>query len=141
MYKRQDEDGSKPKSEEASDKADQPADKAEAKAEEKPSGKQSRRNHKDRRDAERAEGPSSKADARRERRERQKENRKQRNNRFAPTEPSLTREELTAMKVAELREKARSLELDPTGVKKADLVEMIYAAAARACLLYTSRCV
>lgn len=127
-----DEDGSKPKSEEASDKADQPADKAEAKAEEKPSGKQSRRNHKDRRDAERAEGPSSKADARRERRERQKENRKQRNNRFAPTEPSLTREELTAMKVAELREKARSLELDPTGVKKADLVEMIYAAAARA---------
>lgn len=127
-----DEDGSKPKSEEASDKADQPADKAETKAEEKPSGKQSRRNHKDRRDAERAEGPSSKADARRERRERQKENRKQRNNRFAPTEPSLTREELTAMKVAELREKARSLELDPTGVKKADLVEMIYAAAARA---------
>ena len=127
-----DEDGSKHKSEEASDKADQPADKAEVKAEEKPSGKQSRRNHKDRRDAERAEGPSSKADARRERRERQKENRKQRNNRFAPTEPSLTREELTAMKVAELREKARSLELDPTGVKKADLVEMIYAAAARA---------
>lgn len=127
-----DEDGSKPKSEEASDKADQPADKAEVKAEEKPSGKQSRRNHKDRRDAERAEGSSSKADARRERRERQKENRKQRNNRFAPTEPSLTREELTAMKVAELREKARSLELDPTGVKKADLVEMIYAAAARA---------
>lgn len=127
-----DEDGSKPKSEEASDKADQPADKAEVKAEEKPSGKQSRRNHKDRRDAERAEGPSSKTDARRERRERQKENRKQRNNRFAPTEPSLTREELTAMKVAELREKARSLELDPTGVKKADLVEMIYAAAARA---------
>ncbi|EEP44554.1 transcription termination factor Rho [Collinsella intestinalis DSM 13280] len=127
-----DEDGSKPKSEEASEKADQPADKAEAKAEEKLSGKQSRRNHKDRRDAERAEGPSSKADARRERRERQKENRKQRNNRFAPTEPSLTREELTAMKVAELREKARSLELDPTGVKKADLVEMIYAAAARA---------
>ena len=131
-----DEDGSKPKSEEASDKADQPADKAETKAEtkveEKPSGKQSRRNHKDRRDAERAEGPSSKADARRERRERQKENRKQRNNRFAPTEPSLTREELTAMKVAELREKARSLELDPTGAKKADLVEMIYAAAARA---------
>lgn len=127
-----DEDGSKPKSEEAPDTADQPADKAEAKAEEKPSGKQSRRNHKDRRDSERAEGPSSKADARRERRERQKENRKQRNNRFAPTEPSLTREELTAMKVAGLREKARSLELDPTGVKKADLVEMIYAAAARA---------
>ena len=116
-------------------KADRPADKTEAKPEEKSSAKQARRNHKERRDSERperGEGASSKADTRRERRERQKENRKQRNNRFAPTEPSLTREELTAMKVAELREKARTLELDPTGVKKADLVEMIYAAAARA---------
>lgn len=119
----------------ASDGDDRPVDKADAKSEEKPSGKQARRNHKERRDGERTERgetPSSKAEARRERRERQQNNRKQRNNRFAPTEPSLTREELTAMKVAELREKARSLELDPTGAKKADLVEMIYAAAARA---------
>ncbi len=119
----------------ASGKAEQPVDKAEGKSEEKTSGKQTRRNHKERRDGERAErgeASSPKTDARRERRERQQNNRKQRNNRFAPTEPSLTREELTAMKVAELREKARSLELDPTGVKKADLVEMIYAAAARA---------
>ncbi len=139
-----DEDGAKPREEGpsrgktadgASGKAEQPVDKAEGKSEEKTSGKQTRRNHKERRDGERAErgeASSPKADARRERRERQQNNRKQRNNRFAPTEPSLTREELTAMKVAELREKARSLELDPTGVKKADLVEMIYAAAARA---------
>ena len=118
-----------------SNAAEKPDAKNAAKVDDKPAGKQARRNHKDRREGdrpERGDAPSSKAAERRERRERQKENRKQRNNRFAPTEPSLTREELTAMKVAELREKARSLDLDPTGVKKADLVEMIYAAAARA---------
>ncbi len=101
-------------------------------------GKQARRSHQARRDGERADRaergdkPSSKADARRERRERQKENRKQRNNRFAPAEPTLTREELSAMKVAELREKARELELDPTGIKKPELIEVVYAAAAKA---------
>ena len=100
--------------------------------------KQARRSHQARRDgergdrAERGDKPSSKADARRERRERQKENRKQRNNRFAPAEPTLTREELSAMKVAELREKARELELDPTGIKKPELIEVVYAAAAKA---------
>ena len=104
----------------------------------KSGGKQARRSHQARRDgergdrAERGDKPSSKADARRERRERQKENRKQRNNRFAPAEPTLTREELSAMKVAELREKARELELDPTGIKKPELIEVVYAAAAKA---------
>ena len=104
----------------------------------KSGGKQARRSHQARRDGDRAERadrgdkPSSKADARRERRERQKENRKQRNNRFAPAEPTLTREELSAMKVAELREKARELELDPTGIKKPELIEVVYAAAAKA---------
>ena len=104
----------------------------------KSGGKQARRSHQARRDgergdrAERGDKPSSKADARRERRERQKENRKQRNNRFAPAEPTLTRGELSAMKVAELREKARELELDPTGIKKPELIEVVYAAAAKA---------
>ena len=68
----------------------------------------------------------------RERRERQQAKRKERNNRFAPTEPSLTREELAAMKVAELREKAKELEIDIAGKKKAELVEEVYTAAARA---------
>lgn len=68
----------------------------------------------------------------RERRERQQAKRKERNGRFAPVEPSLTREELEAMKVAELRDKARELDLDPAGKKKAELVEEVYAAAARA---------
>ena len=68
----------------------------------------------------------------RERRERQQAKRKERNNRYLPTEPTLTREELEGMKVAELREKGKELELDVTGKKKAELVEEIYAAAARA---------
>ena len=64
---------------------------------------------------------------------RQQRNGKQRNNRYGvPTEPSLSREDLAAMKVAELREKARELEIDPTGKKKPELVEEVYNANARA---------
>ena len=71
------------------------------------------------------------SDQRNDRRNRQ-QNRKARNNRNAPVEPSLSREDLAAMKVAELREKARELDLDITGKKKAELVEEVYAANARA---------
>ena len=90
------------------------------------------------------EGHASKRRQHQNRRERQERNdrrsgkqsnRKQRgnNSRYnAPTEPSLSREELSAMKVAELREKGRELELDVSGKKKAELVEEIYTAAARA---------
>ena len=69
-----------------------------------------------------------------DRRNGRQQNRKQRgNNRYAaPLEPSLSREDLTAMKVAELREKGKELDLDVTGKKKAELVEEIYTAAARA---------
>ncbi|MBQ6411134.1 MAG: transcription termination factor Rho, partial [Atopobiaceae bacterium] len=49
-----------------------------------------------------------------------------------PAEPTLTREELVEMKVTELRSKAAELEIDGTGMKKAELVEAIYEAAARA---------
>ena len=52
--------------------------------------------------------------------------------RIAKHEPSLSREDLAAMKVAELREKARELDLDITGKKKAELVEEVYVANARA---------
>ena len=114
------------------------SDEAKGKDDARTDGKQTRRTHQNRRDAEHGERddkgpktPSNNAE-RRERRERQQNNRKQRNNRFAPVEPSLKREELAAMKVAELREKARELELDPTGIKKPELIEAVYAAAARA---------
>ena len=71
-----------------------------------------------------------------DRRGSRQQNNNQRNKRnagrFAPAEPSLTRDELTEMKVAELRQKAKELEIDITGKKKAELVEEVYAAAARA---------
>lgn len=63
--------------------------------------------------------------------------RKERNNRRnkrqeAPSEPTLSREELSGWKVAQLREKAAELDKDPTGVRKHELVELVYEAAARA---------
>ena len=61
-------------------------------------------------------------------------NRRDRNKRgrFAQTEPTLSREDCAAMKVAELRAKAAELEIEYVGLKKAELVEAVYAAAARA---------
>ena len=47
-------------------------------------------------------------------------------------EPSLSREYLTDLKVTELREKARELNVEFKGVKKADLIELVYNAAAEA---------
>lgn len=68
-----------------------------------------------------------------DRRSRQRD-RKQRNKErnAAPTVPTLSREELAAMKVAELREKAKEFEIETTGKKKAELVEEIYTTAAKA---------
>ena len=80
--------------------------------------------------AEQKQGAGDRAD---KRANRQQNNRKNRNNRFnAPSEPSLSREELAGYKVAELREKAKELEIDYAGMKKAELVEEVYTAAARA---------
>ncbi len=73
-------------------------------------------------------------DGKGDRRGQRQQNQNQRNkrNRNAPVEPSLTRDELASMKVAELRTKAKELEIDVAGKKKAELVEEVYAAAARA---------
>ena len=80
-----------------------------------------------------AAGAGDRRDNAGDRRDKRQRDRKQRNNRYnVPTEPTLSREDLAAMKVAELREKARELELDPTGKKKPELVEEVYLAAARA---------
>ena len=48
------------------------------------------------------------------------------------TQPSLTRDELQAMKVADLRAKAAELDVEYVGVHKSDLVESVYRAAAAA---------
>ena len=47
-------------------------------------------------------------------------------------EPSVTREGLVELKVADLRAKAAELELDVTGLKKAELVEAVYNATVKA---------
>ncbi|MBQ9002713.1 MAG: transcription termination factor Rho [Eggerthellaceae bacterium] len=65
----------------------------------------------------------------RNQRNNQRHNRRQRN---APVEPSVTREELQALKVAELRERAGLLDVDWAGLKKAELVEAVYDASVKA---------
>ncbi|WP_291289565.1 transcription termination factor Rho [Enorma sp.] len=113
------------------------ADEASAKGEGAPARKQEqaggRRAHTQRREHVNganagANGNGGNANDRRNR----QQNRKNRNNRFAPTEPTLSRDDLSAMKVAELREKARDFDIDTAGKKKAELVEEVYLAAARA---------
>lgn len=47
-------------------------------------------------------------------------------------EPSVTREGLAELKVADLRAKAAELELDVTGLKKAELLEAVYNATVKA---------
>ena len=46
--------------------------------------------------------------------------------------PSVNKEELAELKVADLRAKAAELELDVTGLKKAELVEAVYEASMKA---------
>lgn len=87
-----------------------------------------RRQHK--RNDERNERKDERNNDRRNRQRDRKQRNKERN--AAPTEPTLSREELAAMKVAELREKAKEFEIETTGKKKAELVEEIYTAAAKA---------
>ena len=87
-----------------------------------------RRQHK--RNDERNERKDDRNTDRRNRQRDRKQRNKERN--AAPTEPTLSREELAAMKVAELREKAKEFEIETTGKKKAGLVEEIYITAAKA---------
>lgn len=87
-----------------------------------------RRQHK--RNDERSERKDDRNNDRRNRQRDRKQRNKERN--AAPTEPTLSREELAAMKVAELREKAKEFEIETTGKKKAELVEEIYTTAAKA---------
>lgn len=104
--------------------ADAAATDAAAPAEAEDGTRSYRRQHK--RNEERNERNNDRRNRQRDRKQRNKE----RN--AAPTEPTLSREELAAMKVAELREKAKEFEIETTGKKKAELVEEIYTTAAKA---------
>ena len=63
---------------------------------------------------------------------RNKNNRHNRRQRNREIEPSVSREELEGLKVADLRAKAAELEIDATGMKKAELVDAVFAASVRA---------
>lgn len=104
--------------------ADAAATDGAAPAEAEDGARPNRRQHK--RNDERNERKDDRRNRQRDRKQRNKE----RN--AAPTEPTLSREELAAMKVAELREKAKEFEIETTGKKKAELVEEIYVTAAKA---------
>ena len=108
--------------------ADAPTTPAVESAEAEESSRPNRRQHK--RNDERSERKDDRNNDRRSRQRDRKQRNKERN--AAPTEPTLSREELAAMKVAELREKAKEFEIETTGKKKAELVEEIYTTAAKA---------
>ena len=105
-----------------------PAVQGTASAEAEENTRPNRRQHK--RNDERNERKDDRNNDRRNRQRDRKQRNKERN--AAPTEPTLSREELAAMKVAELREKAKEFEIETTGKKKAELVEEIYTTAAKA---------
>ena len=91
-------------------------------------GRQNRRQHKRDRNEDRGDHKDDRGD----RRQRQRDRKQRNKDRFnTPTEPTLSREELAAMKVAELREKAKEFEIETTGKKKAELVEEIYTTVAK----------
>ena len=108
--------------------ADAAATDGAAPAETDDNARPNRRQHK--RNEERNERKDERNNDRRNRQRDRKQRNKERN--AAPTEPTLSREELAAMKVAELREKAKEFEIETTGKKKAELVEEIYVTAAKA---------
>lgn len=112
----------------ASANADAAATDGAAPAEAEDGARPNRRQHK--RNDERNDRKDDRNNDRRSRQRDRKQRNKERN--AAPTEPTLSREELAAMKVAELREKAKEFEIETTGKKKAELVEEIYVTAAKA---------
>ena len=115
-------------SDDAAANADASATDGAAPVEAEESSRPNRRQHK--RNDERNERKDDRNNDRRNRQRDRKQRNKERN--AAPTEPTLSREELAAMKVAELREKAKEFEIETTGKKKAELVEEIYTTAAKA---------
>lgn len=115
-------------SDDASANEDASATDGTAPAEAEDGARPNRRQHK--RNDDRSDRKDERNNDRRNRQRDRKQRNKERN--AAPTEPTLSREELAAMKVAELREKAKEFEIETTGKKKAELVEEIYTTAAKA---------
>lgn len=62
----------------------------------------------------------------------QRRNRRQHNSSTREVVPSVSKEELAKLKVADLKAKAAELELDVTGLKKAELVDAVFDASVKA---------
>ena len=124
--------GEKP---EKSDKPEKPAKADREDRSEKPErkDKSERKEKGDRDKGDRKDGDRGERNGRFDRNERRNRNRnRNRRGQDGPSAPSLSREELAEMKVAELRSKAAELGVEYVGVRKPDLIEAIYAAAAKA---------
>ena len=124
--------GEKP---EKSDKPEKPAKADREDRTEKPErkDKSERKEKGDRDKGDRKDGDRGERNGRFDRNERRNRNRnRSRRGQDGPSAPSLSREELAEMKVAELRSKAAELGVEYVGVRKPDLIEAIYAAAAKA---------
>ena len=87
------------------------------------------RNGKDRRQQNKQNDRGSRDDRSNHNDRNNRNNRRQRNR---EVEPSVTREELAELKVADLRARAKELEIDVTGLKKAELVDVVYEATVKA---------
>ena len=75
---------------------------------------------------------SNQNDARTRRREKFEQRKKNKRDRNKPVQPKTSREELAALKVAELRAKADELGVEHKGVLKAALIDLVYEAAIKA---------
>lgn len=101
-------------------------------------GRRRRRNNRDGAQAQQGQAAGQKAPAQNQAQsqngqgKRNQKNRRNRRGQEAASEPTLSREDLEAMKVADLRSKAAELGVEYAGLRKKDLVEGIYQAAALA---------
>ena len=102
--------------------ADKPAEKPVENQADKPAAKSEGKQGEKAQQGEQRQG----RDRRRQRRDKHQRNNDNRN-RNQVVEPKTNKEELAALKVAELREKAAELEIDAKGMLKADLVDAVFA--------------
>ena len=82
--------------------------------------------------SDRSNDRSNQNDARTRRREKFEQRKKNKRDRNKPVQPKTSREELAALKVAELRAKADELGVEHKGVLKAALIDLVYEAAIKA---------
>ena len=115
----------------------EPSDASDATEEKGPNEREERDDHKSRRQRKPRQQRGSdrqKGDrGDRQKNDRYHNNRRQhQQNRREPVAPQVSKEDLAKLKVVELREKAQELEIDFKGLKKAELIEAVFAASMKA---------